>query len=56
VLEGAVRIEIAGGAVLDLQAGGVASLPAGMETTWHITAPFREFWILSGPSVESKDT
>jgi ethanolamine utilization protein EutQ (cupin superfamily) len=50
VLEGAVRIEVAGGATLNLQAGGVASLPAGTQTTWHITAPFREFWVLSGPS------
>ena len=52
ILEGAVRIEIAGGATLDLEAGGVASLPAGTETTWHITVPFREFWVLSGQSIE----
>jgi ethanolamine utilization protein EutQ (cupin superfamily) len=52
ILEGAARIVIAGGATLDLQAGGVASLPAGTSTTWHITAPFREFWVLSGPSIE----
>jgi ethanolamine utilization protein EutQ (cupin superfamily) len=52
VLEGAARIEIAGRAPLNLEAGGVASLPAGTETTWHITAPFREFWVLSGPSIE----
>ena len=52
ILEGAARIEIAGGATLDLEAGGVASLPAGTETTWHITAPFREFWVLSGQGIE----
>jgi uncharacterized cupin superfamily protein len=52
ILEGSARIEIAGGATLDLEAGGVATLPAGTETTWHITAPFREFWVLSGPSLE----
>lgn len=52
VLEGAVRIEIAGGATINLEAGGVASLPAGTETIWHIIAPFREFWVLSGPSIE----
>ena len=52
VLEGAARIEIAGEATLELAAGDVASLPAGTETTWHITAPFREFWVISGPSVE----
>lgn len=48
VLEGTVRIEIADGATIDLEAGGVASLPAGTVTTWHITAPFREFWVLNG--------
>ena len=52
IIEGAARIEIAGGATLDLEAGGVASLPAGTATTWHITAPFREFWVMSGPSME----
>lgn len=52
ILDGAARIEIAGGATLDLEAGGVASLPAGTETTWHITVPFREFWVLSGQGVD----
>ncbi|MGZ8476089.1 MAG: cupin domain-containing protein [Candidatus Limnocylindria bacterium] len=47
ILEGAARIEL-GGTTLDLSAGGVGSIPAGTETTWHITAPFREFWVLSG--------
>jgi ethanolamine utilization protein EutQ (cupin superfamily) len=56
VLEGAARIEIAGGATLNLEAGSIASLPAGTETTWHITAPFREFWVLSGASIESEGT
>jgi uncharacterized cupin superfamily protein len=42
------RIELIDGATLELEAGGVASVPAGTETTWHITAPFREFWVLSG--------
>ncbi len=54
VLEGAARIEIAGRTTLNLEPGGVATLPAGAETTWHITAPFREFWVLSGPSIESE--
>jgi mannose-6-phosphate isomerase-like protein (cupin superfamily) len=56
ILEGAARIEIAGGATLDLKAGDVASLPAGTETTWHITAPFREFWVISGPSIDPEGT
>ncbi len=48
ILEGAVQIEIAGGQVLELKAGDAASLPAGTDTVWHITAPFREFWVI-GP-------
>ncbi len=24
-----------------------ASLPAGIDTTWHVTTPFKEFWVLS---------
>lgn len=52
ILEGAARIEIAGGATLNLKAGDIASLPAGTSTTWHIMAPFREFWVLSGSSPE----
>ena len=50
IIEGAAWIEITGGATLDLHAGDVASLAAGTETTWHITTPFREFWVLSGQS------
>ena len=55
ILEGSARIEIAGGATLNVEPGSVATLPAGTETTWHITAPFNEFWVLSGPSVEPDD-
>jgi uncharacterized cupin superfamily protein len=47
VLEGQARIHIAGGAVLDLKPGDIASLPAGLETTWHITTPFKELWVLA---------
>jgi len=46
VLEGAARIEIAGGPTLDLKAGDIASLPAGADTTWHLTTPFKEFWVI----------
>ena len=47
VLEGAVRIEFAGGGPpLELGVGDMASLPMGVETTWHITAPFKELWVL----------
>lgn len=52
VIEGAARIEITNGATLDLHAGDIATLPAGTVTTWHITAPYNEFWVLTGPSIE----
>jgi len=44
VLEGEVTIEIAGGPALRLKPGDLASLPAGLETIWHITPPFTELW------------
>jgi uncharacterized cupin superfamily protein len=46
VLEGEARIEIAGGPTLELRAGDIASLPAGAQTTWHLTTPFKEFWMI----------
>jgi uncharacterized cupin superfamily protein len=47
VLEGEVTIEIAGGPALKLKPGDLASVPAGLQTTWHITAPFKELWVLT---------
>jgi uncharacterized cupin superfamily protein len=47
VLEGEVAIEIAHGPTLELRPGDLASLPAGLETTWHITPPFMELWVLA---------
>jgi uncharacterized cupin superfamily protein len=47
VLEGAARIEIEGGPVLELAVGDLASLPAGARTTWHLTTPFKEFWVIA---------
>jgi uncharacterized cupin superfamily protein len=47
VLEGAAQIRIADGPTLDLRAGDMATLPAGAETTWHVSVPFREFWVLA---------
>lgn len=44
VLEGSVRIELASGTTLELGAGGMASIPAGVETTWHLSVPFKEIW------------
>ena len=47
VLEGAARIEIDDGQVLELTEGDIASLPAGARTTWYLTTPFKEFWVIS---------
>lgn len=45
VLEGAAHIDVEGAPSLDLQPGDFASLPKGALTTWHLTTPFREFWV-----------
>jgi uncharacterized cupin superfamily protein len=47
ILEGSVRIEIANGPTLDLKQGDMASLPKGAETLWHVTAPFKEMWVMT---------
>ena len=47
ILEGSVRIEIAGGATLDLKKGDIASLPKDTDTLWHVTAPFQEMWVMA---------
>lgn len=47
VLEGAATIEIDDGSVLELTAGDIASLPAGARTTWYLTTPFKEFWVIT---------
>lgn len=48
VLEGSVRIEIEGGStVLELGVGDMASLPEGLRTMWHVTAPFKEMWVIA---------
>ena len=47
VLEGGVRIEFADGSAVSLGPGDVATIPAGMSTTWHVTVPFREMWVLA---------
>jgi uncharacterized cupin superfamily protein len=47
VLEGSVRIEVAHGDTLELTVGDLFSLPPGVETTWHITTPFKEMWVLA---------
>ena len=47
ILEGSVRIELAQGGTLELGVGDLFSLPPGEETTWHITTPFKEMWVLA---------
>lgn len=47
ILEGSVRIEIAGGDTLDLGVGDLFSLPPGVATAWHVTTPFEEMWVLA---------
>lgn len=42
VLEGAARIEIAGGPMLEVRVGDMASLPKGAAITWHMTGPHKE--------------
>jgi uncharacterized cupin superfamily protein len=49
VLEGAARIDIAGGPTLELTVGDMASIPAGSVTTWHLTQPYREIWFFARP-------
>lgn len=46
VLEGAVRIEIPDGPTLDLKPGMVVSLPRGVETTWHVTTPYKDVYVI----------
>ena len=47
VLEGFVRIEFDGRPPLELGPGDIASFPAGMAMTWHVTTPFKELWFLA---------
>jgi len=47
VLEGSARVEIAGGATIEVGVGDMATIPAGAETTWHLTTPFTDFYVLS---------
>ena len=46
VLEGTVRIEFADGTSVELGPGDLFTIPAGLESTWHITPPFKEMWVL----------
>jgi uncharacterized cupin superfamily protein len=41
-----VRIVFADGDDVALGVGDVATIPAGLATTWHVSTPFREMWVL----------
>jgi len=47
VLEGGLRIEFPDGTDVTLGVGDLATIPAGMTTTWHVTTPFKEMWVLA---------
>jgi uncharacterized cupin superfamily protein len=47
ILEGSVKIELADGGTIELGVGDLFSLPPGRETTWHVTTPFKEMWVLA---------
>ena len=46
VLEGSVRIEFDTRPPLDLGPGDLASFPAGLAMTWHVSTPFKELWFM----------
>lgn len=47
VLEGSLRIEVDGGASLDLSVGDIASFSAGDRGVWRVLEPFCELFVLS---------
>jgi uncharacterized cupin superfamily protein len=47
VLEGSVRIEVEGRPPIELGPGDLASFPAGVPMTWHVSTPFRELWFMA---------
>jgi len=44
VLEGSVRIEFENRPSIELGPGDLASFPAGLAMTWHVSTPFKELW------------
>jgi uncharacterized cupin superfamily protein len=47
VLEGSVRIAFEDGSEVELGPGDLASFPAGVPMTWHVTTPFKELWFMA---------
>jgi uncharacterized cupin superfamily protein len=48
VLEGEVTIDVEGVDPVTLRPGDIASFPKGQSSTWHITQPFKKFFVISG--------
>ena len=48
VLEGEVTIDVEGGDSVTLRPGDIASFTKGQSSTWHITQPFKKFFVISG--------
>jgi len=46
VLEGSLRIVFEDGDEVSLGVGDIATIPAGLTTTWHVSTPYREMWVL----------
>ena len=47
VLEGEVRVEIHDGPTLHLRPGSIASMPPGLEATWHVTLPYKDVYVFA---------
>ena len=48
LLEGRLRIALAGGPTLELVPGDVVSFPQGEASTWTILEPMKKFFVISG--------
>jgi uncharacterized cupin superfamily protein len=48
VLEGEVTIDVEGSDSVTLHEGDIASFTKGQASTWHITQPFKKFFVISG--------
>ena len=47
ILEGSVRIEFENRPPLELRPGDIASFPANLAMTWHVSTPFKEIWFFA---------
>ena len=46
VLEGEGRIEIDDGPTLNVKPGSMVSIPPGVEATWDVTRPYKDFYVI----------